>query len=180
MTIYAGQVEWGTAGEWVSGLGTAGALLVALLLYIGDRHRRQREQASKVSAWSKVVEDVTDERHVTAEPYGEGGPIIGVQARVTYRNGSESPVFRLAIFLDVDWLKKRPSTGYSQLIDPVEPGEQRTITLPLDRDPAEQYMVIRLGTPTVDLVFTDTEGRSWHWREGRLTAIRENPVEGTC
>jgi hypothetical protein len=47
---------WGTAGQWVSGLISAGALLLALHILLRDRKLRQRAQADKVACWLEFSE----------------------------------------------------------------------------------------------------------------------------
>ncbi|OHT89199.1 hypothetical protein [Mycobacteroides saopaulense] len=47
---------WGTVGQWVSGLISAGALLLALHILLRDRNIRQRAQADKVACWLEFSE----------------------------------------------------------------------------------------------------------------------------
>ncbi|WNM74167.1 membrane protein [Mycobacterium Phage Nergal] len=47
---------WGTAGEWVGGLGSAGALLLALYILLRDRRLRERAQADRVACWLEFSE----------------------------------------------------------------------------------------------------------------------------
>lgn len=47
---------WGSAGQWVSGLVSAGALLLALHILLRDRKLRQRAQADRVACWLEFSE----------------------------------------------------------------------------------------------------------------------------
>lgn len=44
----AGQVQWGTVGQWVSSAFSGGALVVALVIYGRDRNYRDQRQAENV------------------------------------------------------------------------------------------------------------------------------------
>lgn len=51
-----GAEVWGTVGQWVSGLASAGALLLAVHILLRDRKLREREQANKVACWLESSE----------------------------------------------------------------------------------------------------------------------------
>src|SRR5690349_5423817 len=48
---------WGTAGQWVSGLATSGAMITAASVFAVDLHRKRRAQAVSVVAWPTMAQN---------------------------------------------------------------------------------------------------------------------------
>lgn len=79
------NLDWGSVGEWVGGLATAAAVVVALAVAISDSRRRDEERKDVQAAQARLV---TVETH----PDMMGGVLF-----VKVTNHSASPVFALII-----------------------------------------------------------------------------------
>jgi hypothetical protein len=70
---------WGTVGQWVSGIGTSGAAITGLSVFMADLRRRRREQAASIVGW---WERAVDQEYP-----------------ITIQNLSDKPIFNM--FLDI-------------------------------------------------------------------------------
>ncbi|MFJ9785466.1 hypothetical protein ACIRSS_38240 [Amycolatopsis sp. NPDC101161] len=152
---------WAAGGQWVGGIGTIGAVVVALWIAIRDnrrlqadrlqRDRRERqEQAAKVTAWIETT---------------SGG---GVDMIVS--NANAEAVNHVVVSFDL--VRHLPMTGSTLHRGPViDDDEYLYAILP----PGKWRMPVREGwqrpdmTPGVMLAFTDS--RNGHWlrlTDGRL------------
>jgi hypothetical protein len=92
--------EWvGAIAEWVGGIGTAGALLIALSVLLRDRGKAERAQVDLVGAWGEP----TYERAELGEPRVENAEI-----RICVRNGSPLPIVvtQLVYSIHTSWLRR--------------------------------------------------------------------------
>ncbi|WP_410676425.1 hypothetical protein [Amycolatopsis sp. cmx-4-68] len=145
---------WGASGQWVGGIGTIGAVVVALWIAIRDGRvaradrakrdlRERQEQASKVTAWIE-----TD----------DAGQVFMIVA-----NANSEAVNHVVVSFDLVW--HLPMTGSTLHRGPeIEPDEYLYAVLP----PGKWRMPVpadRRGgdglTPGVMLAFTDS--RNGHW-----------------
>ncbi|WP_370972119.1 hypothetical protein [Amycolatopsis sp. cg9] len=163
---------WGASGQWVGGIGTIGAVVVALWIAIRDgrvaqadrreRDRRERqEQAAKVTAWIERAEAGAD---------AAGYMVVS--------NANAEAVNHVVVSFDL--VRQLPMTGSTLHRGPViEDDEYLYAILP----PGKWRMPIREEwqrpdmTPGVMLAFTDS--RNGHWlrlTDGRLIEKDQNVV----
>ncbi|RSD24902.1 hypothetical protein [Amycolatopsis eburnea] len=163
---------WGASGQWVGGIGTIAAVVVALWIAIRDgriarEDRRERdlrerqEQAAKVTAWIERAEAGSD---------AAGYMVVS--------NANAEAVNHVVVSFDL--VRQLPMTGSTLHRGPViEDDEYLYAILP----PGKWRMPIREEwqrpdlTPGVMLAFTDS--RNGHWlrlTDGRLIEKDQNVV----
>jgi hypothetical protein len=137
------SIVWGTAGEWISGAATVGALAWAIWLFLSERRARLRGYAAAVT--------VGDPEWV----WGQEGGAWSAYARVAVGNDGPAPITRVAVYLNVDgrveWARKtliRQSGEWSASVGFIDFGPQRQLD----------------GNVTV--VFCDIEQHCWEVRTG--------------
>jgi hypothetical protein len=159
---------WGASGQWVGGIGTIGAVVVALWIAIRDGRlaqadrrerdvRERQEQAAKVTAWIEYV--------------GDHGYMVVSNANAEAINH---------VVVSFDLVRNLPMTGSTLHRGPdIEVDEYLYAILP----PGKWRMPIREEwqrpdmTPGVMLAFTDS--RNGHWlrlTDGRLIPKDQNVV----
>jgi hypothetical protein len=169
---------WGASGQWVGGIGTIGAVVVALWIAIRDNRRAEedrrrqarrerQEQAAKVTAWI--------ERAEPGAVSEDGSPIDGY---MIVSNANAEAVNHVVVSFDL--VRHLPMTGSTLHRGPdIEDDEYLYAILP----PGKWRMPIREGwrrpdmTPGVMLAFTDS--RNGHWlrlTDGRLIEKDRNVV----
>jgi hypothetical protein len=151
---------WGASGQWVGGIGTIGAVVVALWIAIRDGRlvqadrrerdlRERQEQAAKVTAWIEYA---------------------GVHGYMVVANANAEAINHVVVSFDL--VRNLPMTGSTLHRGPdIEDDEYLYAILP----PGKWRMPIREEwrrpdlTPGVMLAFTDS--RNGHWlrlTDGRL------------
>ena len=121
-------LQFGSVGEWVGGIGSLGAAVTALgLAFAGSRNRRS-QQAKRVS----VVFEYKSR----------------TQEQVTVRNGSELPIFRVAIPKEPGWLQAQEYFG-----DPWAQGDTTVV-----RTTAHSAQVVDAGASSTETVYRDHLG----------------------
>jgi hypothetical protein len=159
---------WGASGQWVGGIGTIGAVVVALWIAIRDGRvaqadrrerdlRERQEQAAKVTAWIEYT--------------GDHGYMVVSNANAEAVNH---------VVVSFDLVHQLPMTGSTLHRGPhIEDDEYLYAILP----PGKWRMPIREEwqrpdmTPGVMLAFTDS--RNGHWlrlTDGRLIPKDQNVV----
>jgi hypothetical protein len=159
---------WGASGQWVGGIGTIGAVVVALWIAIRDGRlaqadrrerdlRERQEQAAKVTAWIEYA--------------GDHGYMVVSNANAEAVNH---------VVVSFDLVHHLPMTGSTLHRGPnIEDDEYLYAILP----PGKWRMPIREEwrrphlTPGVMLAFTDS--RNGHWlrlTDGRLIPKDQNVV----
>ena len=159
---------WGASGQWVGGIGTIGAVVVALWIAIRDGRlaqadrrerdlRERQEQAAKVTAWIEYAD-------------GQGYMVVS--------NANAEAVNHVVVSFDL--VHHLPMAGSTLHRGPdIEDDEYLYAILP----PGKWRMPIREEwqrpdmTPGVMLAFTDS--RNGHWlrlTDGRLIAKEQNVV----
>lgn len=172
-----------TVGTWVGGLGTTGAFVAALLLYVREAQRdrernqeRHRQQAEKVAAWYGS-EDRPDERR--AEVFS-AGPILEDEVvwRVWIHNASELPVFAVQPTLyrrDSEWMTPHNGRLYRSRKTLKEDHLNHPLTVPVLPPGATVELGVTLASaevsPLVELEFRDNAGRWWRSAKGQLREI---------
>jgi hypothetical protein len=151
------DIPWGTVPDWVAAVGTVGSLFSALYLLKHEiderkhlRATRETEAARAVSAWCQCEDD----KHI-----------------LNVRNGGEEPIYDCMVYADplgAEALAEGRTHGLEVLFGTVPPGST------LD-DPRHNLKLQsdRFGFPTVEVEFTDAQGR--HWRRdstGRIKSIK--------
>ncbi|RSM40217.1 hypothetical protein DMA12_27790 [Amycolatopsis balhimycina DSM 5908] len=170
---------WGASGQWVGGIGTIGAVVVALWIAIRDgrvaradrtkREQRERqEQAAKVTAWIENAEPNT---------YLPDGSEVDVFMIVS--NSNSEAINHVVVSFDI--IKGLPMHGsYIHRHEDIEPDEFLYATLP----PGKWRMPVRPGWrgmsafPGVMLAFTDS--RNCHWlrlADGTLIEKEANVIK---
>ena len=144
------DIAFGTLPDWVAAVGTAGALLAAVLLLRDDRRVRRaqdddktREQAQRIGTW------------ITTPDFSEY--VINI------RNASDLPIFNVTVEFGTPAGHELWSEQTSWITLP--PGESETAPVAAEASPTGA--VILYGT-----TFTDSAGRSWRrGAAGDLTSI---------
>lgn len=77
---------WGSAGEWVGAIGTAGALIATLTIIAADKRRDQRRRANALVSW------------VAADPYGGTAQATGRMPTVLLENTGDAPVLAVHVY----------------------------------------------------------------------------------
>jgi hypothetical protein len=167
-------VEYGTVPDWIAGIGTAIATLVAAVAILREVQRRREEQAAEFSrqarrvlCWPAVVEAPDYEGRTM--PGRPSNPTLGV----IIRNGSEEPVVDFkaqaeldpAVLAEMDDALRRRLTVEEPIVPPGD--MQRTGYLPTSaRTFARVWMV-----------FTDANGTRWlrdsNWKLRQVAAPPE-------
>jgi hypothetical protein len=113
-------IDWGSVPDWISGIGTTGALLATLHIILSDRERAETQQAQQEQVWRDDVQSSDWPR--------TGKTIAGM--RVRFRNNSSAPISEVGIAMlgPVDRHPEvgrafSPGTPYGSW-PPVGPGEQ--------------------------------------------------------
>jgi hypothetical protein len=146
-----GVIVWGTAGEWSSGLVTAGALLLAVRGFLVEQHMRTQAQARLVNAWlddslALVVRNASDEP-------AYGFSVAWFDPVAHERAGTPETVFSVHCF--------PPGSAQSPEIE--LGGTHRTD----GRLPARMGIV-----PHLTVEFVDAGGHLWRRSGGRLSQVR--------
>ncbi|MEY2446655.1 MAG: hypothetical protein QOH79_131 [Acidimicrobiaceae bacterium] len=138
-------MKFGTVADWVAAVGTGGALVIGMLLLRAelrsrraDSDERLRSQSRHVVCWLHFVETQDD----------------GSWWIVKVRNGSDEPIYQVAVSVDLGEPSGGHPEGWWDVIPPGdevacmwEPGDFATEPLPW-------------------LSFVDAQGAWWH-RDGR-------------
>lgn len=142
-------MELGTWADWVSGLGTAGSLLLGFRILARDRRKEERAEASRVVAW--FVNEVNG--NVT----------------LTVRNGAERPIVHVMFTRAVIGEHNKTDLVKMLSLAPILlPGANVSMTLPF----AEFH-----ANPTHPsyVEFRDSSGIQWR-RNVRSSRLRRAPA----
>lgn len=147
-----GAMRYGDLANWLSGVGTLGALVLSLALLFRQRQNarisQRRQQAELVAGWEDRFES-------QADPF----PVLFIRVR----NGSELPVYMLQLRVSLGvcgtFVRSRPALA---------PGETREFPIPLPSLPHGD-----LHSP--EIKFTDVRTVTWH-RSG-AGVLREVPKD---
>jgi hypothetical protein len=143
--------EWGTVAEWISGLGTIGALLLTFFLL---RHELQQAREDRKQAAEREAERQTDQAgRVAAWARQDTFPNRPPEITVLVRNASASPVYNVLVEVS----ESLGDAQASHFWHPVPPGETVSERL----IPAEWAHIANLGEVNTQLRFTDSQGRHW-------------------
>ena len=130
--------------EAIGALATAGAALVALVVYLGAVSQAKRRQAEQVSAWLELVRDDREGTFEAVVRNGSDQPIYAAYARESHHGPIRSG----------EWI-------FTQ--DPLPPGATaRELT---DIPGTDAYQPL-------DIIFRDAAGRHWARTDGRLRRRR--------
>jgi hypothetical protein len=157
------SLDWGSVPTWVGTVFTSTSVLLAALSYRRSILDRERDQASKVSAWLSAPEH-TDANFLRKDAQGRSYIVAPLPVVAHVANRSDHPIF------DVDLkVKHRAWT-----LDELPPGRTATVSIPVEfRDhvpegaslPTRSTIVYELDRPL--LTFTDALGRRWRRSEDR-------------
>jgi membrane protein implicated in regulation of membrane protease activity len=179
LALALAAVEYGILPEWIAGIGTAIATIVAAVAINREVQRRREEQAAEFShqarrvlCWLAVVEAPEHEGRTMPRMAGRS---TNATLGIIIRNGSEEPVVDCHAQIEVDpaVLAQRPDIERQRLTveEPIiPPGDmQRAVYLPT-----------RWRTSArVRMAFTDANGTRWlrgaNWKLSRIV----DPLEGT-
>jgi hypothetical protein len=135
------SIEWGSVADWISGVGTAGALVLAFIIILRDRLKDDRRLADAFITWmtfamTRAVKGKADWT-VTIRGYNAGStPVVGTMIW----NLSEAP----NIYRQTMKIQKGDMS--------ISPGETVVSEIGLDHDPRGNRFLIR---------FVDSSGRIW-------------------
>lgn len=144
------EIAYGSLPDWVAALGTAGALVAAVLLLRDDRRvrrsqdeERNREQAERIGTWIAAS--------------GSDSYVINL------RNASDLPIYNVTVEFGTPAGHDSWASATSWITMP--PGETETAQVAVAASPTGA--VVLYGTS-----FTDSAGRSWRRdASGTLSAI---------
>jgi hypothetical protein len=140
---------WGAWGQWVGGVGTAAATLIAATAFLRQQTDQRKAAAVAVSGWAMPTE-------------------ASRLTRLTLLNAAPTPVFD--VFARVVYEGR---TIAMRLLDTLPPGQtelELTDSLPL-RGCVADLMTERQG-PKVDLLFRDAAGVVWHRKSNGEIELR--------
>lgn len=145
------DIALGTTPDWIAAVGTAGALIAAVLLLRDDRKVRReqddeksRDQAQRIGTW------------MTSDNYGY---------RVHLRNASDLPIYNVTVEFGTPAGHEPWSESSSWITLP--PGGTDTILIHADRSPTGAVTLYRTR-------FTDSAERSWErGASGQLRAVSD-------
>jgi hypothetical protein len=150
-------IDWGSVPDWISGIGTTGALLATLYIVTTDRKDADSRQARQVAVIHVPHLSISQDRAETGVPIQyQPGDFVGTDVRI--RNGSSASISEAMV-----GVRSRVGTGQERrgirflrdgTWDVVEPGQT-----------AQSQFVDFAGRdfPDVDVfvTFKDVEGRTW-------------------
>ncbi|MEU2333945.1 hypothetical protein ABZ608_10075 [Streptomyces sp. NPDC013172] len=153
------SVDHPNVTDWLTGVGTVGTLLFAVVTLAWDQWQRRRDrkrlQADQVSAW--FISSNEDDSAVTILNTS-GAPVYQVVVSPVYMKGDGH------LFDGRQLNQTRRRT-----IGVLPPGQFRVSVDPFDNG--------MLRHPAVEIAFTDSSGRYWcRSGLGKLTALRKSPV----
>lgn len=154
-----GSVEWGTFPEWLSAVGTVGALILAFVLLnremVAGRQAaqdRRREQAAQVSGHFDV----------------EGTTATGILARAVITNSSPSPIYSTAF--RVPHTDRPPDEWEHYVVGVLSPGQEYKLGMEIPS---------MVGGAGPEISFRDSAGVHWIRRaDGTLDEDANPPL--TC
>ena len=151
------SIQWGTVGEWVSGIGSILAVVTALWLTFYQLAKARRDHAAKV--WVEVIPNLSRD----GEPWNG----IGAASEVGHwhtivHNDSPMAIFRAEVSL-------RLSTGTTVSSGPGVPELQ---AIGLGKSDGHRILDGESSADTraseVTLTFEDSDGRRWRNVGGRV------------
>jgi hypothetical protein len=161
----------GTWADWIAGIATAAAVILALIELSQARRAsarvRERAQASEVSAW---FESVTIS-YPNARDRPKASSLTSIDDAMIVSNGSKSPIYDVLLRMEEATIPASDTTDlsdsvpyYLRLLAVVPPGVHR---LPIDLGARDRSFV-----PSVCVAFRDSNGRHW-FRDNLGTLKRE-------
>jgi len=142
-------MQIGSLADWVSGLGTAGSLLLGFTILLRDRRKADQTEATQVVTWFVNLPDHMVDLNVT--------------------NGSDRPIVHVMFCLaSVDERGKRAARWRMLNLAPVlVPGEGKSLTIPFSEFHAN-------GLWPSYVQFRDANGLNWrrNVRSGKLRKAR--------
>jgi hypothetical protein len=172
-------IDWGTVPAWVAAVVASTSGMLAALSYRRSVLDKERDQASKISAWSSAPEE-TDERYYRKDEAGNVYVVAPLPVVVYVANRSENPVYDIDLDLKLKYLKPWK-------LAELPPGATATVTIPIEfRDrvpkgasvPSHTFIKYKLAIPV--LTFTDALGRRWQRTEDRrlrAVELKERAIE---
>jgi hypothetical protein len=112
--------DWGSVADWVSGIGTAGSLLLGFTILLRERLTAVKAEPSKVICWSEKWSDEDD-------------------YKVTVLNGSTGIIFDVTVHVPVS-----PALSYG-LQGRLLPGDSTTCSVPKSVDDMTRAMLETCG-----------------------------------
>lgn len=144
-------VQWGTVGEWVSGIGAIGAVITALWLTFHQASQQRRENAARV--WTEVIPNPADKL---------GAPLVD-HWHVIVHNDSTIAVFRAEVELTLSNGVKLSTGPDVAVLQALGPGKADGHRMPDGASSGDT----RAGTVTFS--FEDGDGRRWRNINGRVS-----------
>jgi hypothetical protein len=138
-------VDWGTVPDWLSGIGTTGALAATLYIVLGDRRETAARQARQVQVFTVPSYNVPERRFDAME--------------IRFRNGSSAAISRAMIGVQPLTGSRKERGGIKVHHDAewqvVEPGVTHAKRIEFGAKNFEDLDLF--------LTFRDVEGRSWQY-----------------
>ncbi|MGW1531106.1 hypothetical protein [Streptomyces aureus] len=169
--------DWGTVPAWVGTVITSGSASIAAVSYRRSIHDKEREQASKVAAWTSVSYE-RDEAERTSTRV----------RRLYVHNSSDAPVYEVTV---------EPKGAKKVAVPELQAGGLVTFEIPSGTPGRRSYapsasvkfwvVSAEVGTVTETvkqdptfLEFRDAVGRWWaRSSDGKIKSIRARSVTGT-
>lgn len=166
MVTLAANVALGTVPDWIAAIGTAGALMAAVVVLafeVASRRRERetirRKQAELVAVWLRSADPGRRERTPGAAGVGDDDRKEWLVYRAHVLNRSDLPVFAALVRAEWDDL---PGSHHT-VVHTIAPGA----TLDVDVRVASRPVISSF--PRVSIGFRDVGGLVWHrWDDGTL------------
>lgn len=156
-----------SAADWLSAIGTVGALLIGMVILAREQFDRRRAQARMVNAWAVEVQP---QRAETEEGVPIGRPDLGQTVVMTVVNASAEPVYDFLAWVRGNYACEAPHFG-SMERRILPPGETTVYS-----DNVELPASGLAGLPDVVITFRDSAGRRWQrLPDGKLDVDRLSP-----
>lgn len=170
MVASAAPDRWGDYPTWVAGIGTVGAVVLALFLAERDRRRRDREQRRSQAElltswmfWPQPAEQAEREQVVTVS-------ILNGSNQLAYRVIASLVPVRGTAPNNFRELQGVDPTAYRVLVGELPPGRHDFEVAYPGGGGFIRY--------SVELAFRDAAGRKWlRGADGNLTQIKTEPAD---
>lgn len=155
-------MNWGSVPDWLSSIGTVGALLIALWIVYRDHQKTERDRVI-----TKTHQESAQARRVVAWAVGLYFREERRYLHWVIKNDSDEPIYKVQLRLGLEEVDEETEPSYyvCDLIAPQSVVESRSVdeALPVG-------VMLHERTPPLELVFLDAAGLLWR----RVGASLEN------
>ena len=153
----------GSVPDWLSSIGTMGALLIALWIVYRDHQRAEQDRAT-----AKTHQESAQARRVVAWAVGLYFEEDRRYLHWVIKNDSDDPIYKVQLRLGLEEVDEETEPSYyvCDLIAPQTVVESRSVgeALPV-------RVMLHERTPPLELIFLDAAGRLWRRVGANLDAV---------